>query len=132
MHGNRLTFSRSGTRSKRWGVSPLLFPQRNILNGYFLADERELPTHGLAAQVLIFDFGFSDPSLQVGAMDMQFFPLTVAGNFLALGITGISDVPPSQNVSTPAAGACLAAQLSLTHPVNIDRKEPPCVRAITI
>lgn len=120
MHGNQLIFSRDGTRSKLYGVSPLLFPQYHVLNHYFLPHMRELPAHGLSAQVLVFDFGFSDPTLTVAPMDTQFFPLTLGSNFLALAITGVSDVPPSTGV-VPAAGALSGVQVSPAYLVNMQQ-----------
>lgn len=110
MHGN-LIFSRGGVSpsgpngpQKPYRVSPALFSQYPAINRYFLPDGRELPRHGLQAQILIFDFGFSLPSQTVGPMDSQFFQLAMASNFLACAITGVSDVPPSQNVAVPVAG----------------------------
>lgn len=121
MHGNQLTFSRSGKRSRLYSVSPLLFPQRGILNDYFLPDVKELPAHGLVAQVLVFDFGFSIPLQQVAPMDTQYFPITLPNNFLALAITGVSDVPPSQNVNVPAAGALSGVQVDPAYLINFQQ-----------
>jgi hypothetical protein len=98
VHDHGLIFSRSGYRSRLYRVSPFLFGDYSALdyNKYFLPEGRELPEHGLTAQVLTFDFGFATPSLQIGAQDSQYFPITLGGNFLALWIAGTSDVPPSQ------------------------------------
>lgn len=92
MHGNQLTFSRSGTRQKLYCVDPLLFPQYSILNGYFLPDAHELPEHGLVTQMLAFDFGFNDPTLVIAPYDSVPFPMVLGSNFLAEAITGVSDV----------------------------------------
>lgn len=105
MRGNQLIFSRSGDRRKLFGISPYFFSQHKIINGYYLPDDKELPLHGLQGQTLVFDFGFCQPSLTVPPMDTQFFPITLPNNFLALGITGVSDIPPSTIVTPPAAGA---------------------------
>ena len=121
MHGNQLIFSRSGKRSRLYGVSPYLFPQRTILNDYFLPDVKELPAHGLVAQVLVFDFGFSIPLQQVAPMDTQYFPITLPNNFLALAITGVSDVPPSQNASVPAAGSLNGVQVDPAYLINFQQ-----------
>ena len=120
MHGNQLTFSRSGDRRKLFGVRPYLFPQYTELNGYFLPDDRELPQHGLAAQLLVFDFGFADPSQIVAPLDTQFYPLTLGGNFLANSITGCSDVPPSVGV-VPTPGAQSGVAVSPAFLVNFQQ-----------
>lgn len=120
MHGNHLTFSRSGSRQRLYGVSPYLFSQYSILNGYFLPDEKELPAHGITGAVLVFDFGFNDPSLIVAPMDTQFFPLTLGSNFLASAITGVSDVPPSVGV-VPAPGLLAGVQVAPSYLINIQQ-----------
>jgi hypothetical protein len=93
MHGNQLIFSRSGSRSRLYGVSPLLFPQYTVLNGFFLPDPHELPAHGLTTRFLPFDFGFNDPTLIVQPYDTSFFQIVMGENFLAEAITGVNDVP---------------------------------------
>ncbi len=127
MHGSSLIFSRNGVGpngplypQRAYRVNPELFPQYTVLNDYFLPNEHELPRHGLLAQTLVFDFGFNDPSLIVGPMDTQFFPLTLGNNFLGLAITGTSDVPPSQNV-VPSAGLLAGVQKSPAYLINIQQ-----------
>lgn len=124
MHANHLTFSRGGVSGSRrsgpqrlYRVSPYLFPQQGILNGYSLPEDRELPTAGIHAQVLVFDFGFATPSQRVAPMDAQFFPLTLGSNFLAIAITGVSDVPPSQAV---VPGAPLPAGTTFPAGIQVD------------
>jgi hypothetical protein len=119
MHGNRLIFSRSGDRRKLYPVSPYLFPQYSALNlnQRFLPEENELPKHGLTTQLLTFDFGFSVAALQVGPLDSQYAPIVLGGNFLAIAITGVSDVPPSQNV---VPGAALPANTTFPTGVQVD------------
>jgi hypothetical protein len=127
MHGNFLIFSRGG-----WGrgyrgpqrlypVSPFLFPQYSALdlNARFLPDDNELPAHGLTAQVLVFDFGFSTPALAVGPMDAQPIPYTLGGNFLATAITGVSDVPPGAN--PPALGNLSGQQVDPAYLINFQQ-----------
>jgi hypothetical protein len=121
VHGNQLTFSRSGDRRRLYGVSPLLYPQYHELNHYFLPDGRELPAHGLPAQVLVFDFGFALPNQTIGPMDSQFFPVTVGSNFLALAATGVSDVPPTQNVTVPAMGSLIGVQVDPAYLITIQQ-----------
>ncbi len=118
MRGNQLIFSRSGDRRRLYGVSPTLYTQYTVLNGYFLPSEHELPEHGLKAQVLVFDFGFSNPALIVAPMDSQFFPITLPNNFLAFSITGISDVPPASGV-VPAPGLLAGVAISPAYLVNL-------------
>ena len=116
MHGKALIFSRGGVSQngprgpqRSYGVSPLFFPQRGILNDFYLPSSRELPEHGLQAQVMVFDFGFAIPAQTVAPMDSQFFQVALASNFLATTATGVSDVPPSQNVTVVAGGVNLYA-----------------------
>ena len=116
MHGNRLIFSRSGTRSRCYGVDPLLFPQYTVLNGYFLPDDHELPQHGLITQMLPFDFGFNDPTLAIAPYDTAQFPMTPDGNFLAEAITGVSDVLGL--VNPPAAGSLSNVQVRPSYLIN--------------
>ncbi len=127
MHGNRLIFSRGGITSgqtpgpqRRFGVSPFYFPQRGLLNGYYLPDEHELPLHGLITQMLAFDFGFATPSLQIGANDAQYFSITLGGNFLAISITGVSDIPPSQG-RLPTTGALSGVQVDPAYLVTFQQ-----------
>jgi hypothetical protein len=132
MHDNFLTFSRGGVgrdaagnvmrfAPRRYRVSPLLFPQYGVLNGYYLPKKNELPGRGLIAQVLVFDFGFAIPSNSIGAYDTQYFPINLGGDFLALGITGASDIPPSQNVTTPAPGALSGLQVDPAYLVSFQQ-----------
>lgn len=120
MRGNQLIFSRSGDRRRLYGVSPLLFPQYTLINDYFLPEERELPQHGVTAQVLVFDFGFAQPPLTLGPMDSQFFPLTLGSNFLACAVTGVSDVPPSVGV-VPSAGLLAGVQVTPSYLINFQQ-----------
>ncbi len=120
MRGNHLIFSRSGDRRRLYDVSPLLYPQYTVLNDYFLPSEHELPQHGLKAQVLVFDFGFSNPSLIVAPMDSQFFPFTLPNSFLAAAITGVSDIAPSSGV-VPAPGLLAGVAVSPAYLVNIQQ-----------
>jgi hypothetical protein len=120
MRGNQLIFSRSGDRRKLYPVSPYLFSQYPAINWRFLAEERELPLHGLKPQVLTFDFGFSLPAMFVGAMDSQFSPFTLPNNFLAIAGTGVSDVPPSQNVA-PSVGLLAGVQVDPAYLLNIQQ-----------
>lgn len=120
MRGNQLIFSRSGDRRRLYTVSPLLFPQYPAINWRFLPDDRELPLHGLKAQTLVFDFGFSLPAMFVGAMDSQFSPFTLPNNFLGLAMTGVSDVPPSVGV-VPSVGLTAGIQTDPSYLVNIQQ-----------
>lgn len=113
-----LIFSRSGDTRRLYEVSPYLFPQYPALNERFLPDARELPEHGLSAQILVFDFGFCQPSLTVAPYDTQFFPVTLPNNFLGISITAVSDVPPSQNV-VPALGVVAGVQQNPAFLMNI-------------
>jgi len=127
MHGNYLIFSRGGMGrnfrgpAKPYPVSPFLFPQYSALdlNARFLPDDIELPTHGLTTQFLNFDFGFATPALQIGAMDSQYFPLTLGGNFLAIAIMGVSDVPPGATI--PSAGAISGQQVDPAFLLNFQQ-----------
>ena len=65
--------------------------------------------------------GFALPVQQVAPMDTQYFPITLANNFLALAITGVSDVPPSQNVSVPAAGSFSGVQVDPAYLINFQQ-----------
>jgi hypothetical protein len=116
MNGNRLIFSRSGNRSRLYGVDPLLFPQRHVNNKYFLPKDHELPAHGLTTRMLAFDFGMSDPSLTILPYDTGFFPIEMGNNFLAEIITGISAVLPLATV--PAAGALNGVQVDPSYLFN--------------
>jgi hypothetical protein len=121
MRGNQLIFSASGDRRKLYPVSPYLFSQHQCDNWRYLPDDKELPLHGMKTQTLVFDFGFSLPAMIVGPMDSQFFPFTLPNNFLGIAAAGVSDVPPSQNVTTPAAGALAGVQISPAYLVNIQQ-----------
>lgn len=121
MRGHQLIFSRSGDRRKLFGVSPYLFSQYELINEYFLPADKELPEHGLQAQVLVFDFGFAQPSNTVPPMDTQFFPITLPNNFLATGATGVSDIPPSTLTTVTAAGATSAVQIDPAYLLNFQQ-----------
>ena len=112
MYGNKLTFSRSGNRSRLYCVDPLLFPQYTVLNDYFLPADHELPAHGLRTRFLPFDFGFNDPTLVIAPYDTVPFPVPIGENFLAEAITGVSDVLGPATVpgerDGPAGGGALA------------------------
>lgn len=116
MHGNQLIFSRSGNRRRLYGVDPLLFPQYTTFNKYFLPDEHELPRHGLQTNFLVFDFGFSDPSLAIAPYDTGYFPVELGFNFLAEMITGVSDVLGV--TTTPSAGAQQNVQVTPSYLIN--------------
>jgi hypothetical protein len=103
VHGNQLTFSRSGGCQKLYCVSTILFPQYTVFNGYFIPKDNELPAHGVITRLLPFDFGFSDPSLVIYPYDTAYFPIELGDNFLAETITGFSDVLGGVDVA--AAGA---------------------------
>jgi hypothetical protein len=118
MHGNQLIFSRSGDRRRLYTVDPLLFSEYGVLSNLFLPNPQELPAHGLTAQVVVFDFGFNDPTLTVAPLDTQFFPFSLSNNYLAISICGVSDVPPSQGV-VPAAGVVNGVQQTPAFLVNI-------------
>ena len=120
MRGNQLIFSRSGDRRRLYGVSPYLFPQYTDFNSQFLPDDRELPLHGLQAQLFVFDFGFALPANTIAPLDTQFFPITVPNDFLALSITGVADVPPSSGV-VPAAGRLVGVNVTPTYLINFQQ-----------
>jgi hypothetical protein len=103
MRGNHLIFSASGDRRKLFRVNPLFFPQYEIINGYFLPEEHELPQHGLTTQMIPFDYGFNDPTLIIAPYDSVPFAVTPGQDFLAEAITATMDVPGG--ATPPAAGA---------------------------
>src|ERR1700688_1718788 len=107
MHGHSLIFSRSGGPDRLYRVSPLLFSQREMMNKYFLPDERDLPAHGLELRFETFDFGFANPGNIVAPYDTAYFDIAFGRNFLAEIITGCSMVAPRLN--PPVAGAPNAA-----------------------
>jgi hypothetical protein len=121
VRGNQLIFSRSGDRRKLFAVSPYLFSQYELINGYFLPEDKELPLHGLQGQVLVFDFGFALAANTVAPMDTQFFPITLPNNFLATGVTGVSDIPPSTLVNVAAAGATSGVQQDPSYLLNFQQ-----------
>jgi hypothetical protein len=103
MDTNQLSFSRTGRADRLYPVSPLLFAQRQLLNKYFLPDERDLPAHGLELRFWTFDFGFAVPGAAIAPYDTVPYGLLAGRNFLAVAITGASVPQASANV--PAAGA---------------------------
>jgi len=116
MHGNQLTFSRSGDARRLYYVDPLLFPQYTTFNKYFLPDVHELPKHGLVTRFLVFDFGFSDPSLVLAPYDTGFFAVELGDNFLAETITGAYDVLGVTN--PPASGSLANVQVTPSYLIN--------------
>lgn len=128
MHGDQLIFSRGGVGQngprgpqRLYKVSPYLYPQYGDYNRYFLPDGRELPAHGLQAQILTFDFGFSIPAQTIAPMDSQFFQVALSANFLALAVTGFSGIPASQNATTPVAGTFPGVQTNPAYLVTFQQ-----------
>lgn len=117
MRGNQLIFSRSGDRRKLYGVSPLLFPQQLLNNQYFLPTEHELPQEGMTLRMVVFDFGFSDPSLVVPPTDSQRVSVEMGSNFLAEAFTGAAMVVGSATV--PAVGSLANINTSPSYLFNI-------------
>jgi hypothetical protein len=107
MHGHALIFSRSGGPDRLYRVSPLLYSQREVMNEYFLPDERDLPGEGLDLRFETFDFGFSNPGNIVPPLDMAYFDIPFGRNFLASMITGSSMAAPGP--TPPVAGSPNAA-----------------------
>jgi hypothetical protein len=102
MHANHLIFSRDMRGSRLYRVSPLLYPQEQTENFRHLAQERDLPAHGLRLAFYAFDFGFADPGKVVAAYDTQHFGVAFGKNFLASAITGCSATVATAN--PPVAG----------------------------
>jgi hypothetical protein len=102
MYGHSLIFSRSGGPDRLFRVSALLFPQRKLMNKYFLPEERDVPLEELELRFETFDFGFSNPGNVVAPYDTAYFGISFGRNFLAEMITGTS--VPQASATPPAAG----------------------------
>jgi hypothetical protein len=103
MHANHLIFSRDMRGSRLYRVSPLLFPQEQTENFRHLAQERDLPAHGLMLAFYGFDFGFSDPGKVIGPYATEHFGAAARKNFLVSSITGCSATVAT--AAPPVAGA---------------------------
>jgi hypothetical protein len=88
LHENGLIFSRSGTRLKRYRVSPYLYSQFGQYNKYLLPKKRDLPAHGLITRFYVFDFGYSNPGNLIAPMQWAQCPLVMGRDFLVWAVTG--------------------------------------------